>query len=219
MNWHPQVDELLQSDSMQQLEAFLHYQKKAGKIILPQSSNRFKAFELTPFDTIKVVILGQDPYHNEGQAMGLSFSVPDGVKIPPSLRNIYLELESDLGIPASNSGNLEHWAKQGVLLLNSVLTVEKNAPSSHSKSNWVNFTDGVIEVISTEKIAVVFLLWGAYAQQKATLIDSNKHLVLTASHPSPFSVHKGFFGCKHFSQTNNYLKSHSQTTIKWQAIQ
>lgn len=215
MNWHPQVDELFQSDFMQQLETFLHYQKKAGKVILPQPNNRFKAFELTPFDAVKVVILGQDPYHGEGQAMGLSFSVPDGVKTPPSLKNIYLELESDLGIPVSNSGNLEHWAKQGVLLLNSVLTVEKNAPSSHSKSNWVNFTDGVIEVISREKTAVVFLLWGAYAQQKSALIDKDKHLVLTAAHPSPFSAYKGFFGCKHFSQANDYLEMHNLKAINW----
>ncbi|SMM99932.1 Uracil-DNA glycosylase, family 1 [uncultured Candidatus Thioglobus sp.] len=215
MNWHPQVDELFQSDFMQQLETFLHYQKKAGKIILPEPNNRFKAFELTPFDAVKVVILGQDPYHGEGQAMGLSFSVPDGVKTPPSLKNIYLELESDLGIPVSNSGNLEHWAKQGVLLLNSVLTVEKNAPSSHSKSNWVNFTDGVIEVISREKTAVVFLLWGAYAQQKSALIDKGKHLVLTAAHPSPFSAYKGFFGCKHFSQANDYLEMHNLKAINW----
>ncbi|SMN00482.1 Uracil-DNA glycosylase, family 1 [uncultured Candidatus Thioglobus sp.] len=215
MNWHPQVDELFQSDFMQQLETFLHYQKKAGKVILPQPNNRFKAFELTPFDAVKVVILGQDPYHGEGQAMGLSFSVPDGVKIPPSLRNIYLELESDLSIPVSNSGNLEHWAKQGVLLLNSVLTVEKNAPSSHSKSNWINFTDEVIEVISREKTAVVFLLWGAYAQQKSALIDKSKHLVLTATHPSPFSAYKGFFGCKHFSQANDYLKMHNLKAINW----
>ena len=215
VNWHAQVNGLLQNESGQNLKAFLQQEKQARKIIFPHSSNWFKAFELMPFNDVKVVILGQDPYHGDGQAHGLSFSVPDGVTIPPSLRNIYTELQSDLGIAPSNSGNLEHWAKQGVLLLNSVLTVEKNSPGSHAQSGWVNFTDGVIDIISTEKQNVVFLLWGAYAYKKAALIDHNKHLVLSTTHPSPFSAHKGFFGCKHFSKANDYLKIHNLKQINW----
>jgi len=215
VNWHPQVNNLLQSKSGKNLKAFLQQEKQARKIIFPHSNNWFKAFELTPFNDVKVVILGQDPYHNDGQAHGLSFSVPDGVTIPPSLRNIYIELQSDLGVVPNTSGNLEHWAKQGVLLLNSVLTVEKNSPGSHTQSGWVDFTDGVIDIINAEKQNVVFLLWGAYAYKKAVLIDNNKHLVLTATHPSPFSAHKGFFGCKHFSKANKYLKMHELKQINW----
>lgn len=227
MNWYPQVNSLLQNKSGKNLKAFLQKEKQGRKILFPHSSNWFKAFELTPFDDVKVVILGQDPYHGDGltihgsplrirgQAHGLSFSVPDGVMIPPSLRNIYIELQSDLGVIPNNSGNLERWAKQGVLLLNSVLTVERNLPGSHTTSGWVDFTDGVINTISAEKQNVIFLLWGAYAQQKAQLINKNKHLVLTETHPSPFSAHKGFFGCKHFSQTNEYLKVHKLRQINW----
>ncbi len=215
MNWHPQANDLLQSDAGQNLKTFLQQEKQAGKTIFPATNNWFKAFELTPFNDVKVVILGQDPYHGDGQAHGLSFSVPESIAIPPSLRNIYTELQSDLGILPSNSGNLERWAKQGVLLLNSVLTVEKNSPGSHAQSGWVNFTDGVIDIISTEKQKVVFLLWGAYANKKSILIDHNKHLVLTATHPSPFSAHKGFFGCQHFSKTNEYLKMHNLQPINW----
>ncbi len=215
VNWHPQVNNLLQSKSGENLKAFLQQEKQARKIIFPHSNNWFKAFELTPFNDVKVVILGQDPYHNDGQAHGLSFSVPDGVTIPPSLRNIYIELQSDLGVVPNTSGNLEHWAKQGVLLLNSVLTVEKNSPGSHAQSGWVDFTDGVIDIINAEKQNVVFLLWGAYAYKKAALIDNNKHLVLTATHPSPFSAHKGFFGCKHFSKANKHLKMHELKQINW----
>ncbi len=215
VNWHPQVNNLLQSKFGENLKAFLQQEKQARKIIFPHSNNWFKAFELTPFNDVKVVILGQDPYHNDGQAHGLSFSVPDGVTIPPSLRNIYIELQSDLGVVPNTSGNLEHWAKQGVLLLNSVLTVEKNSPGSHAQSGWVDFTDGVIDIINAEKQNVVFLLWGAYAYKKAVLIDNNKHLVLTATHPSPFSAHKGFFGCKHFSKANKHLKMHELKQINW----
>ncbi|CAB5496333.1 uracil-DNA glycosylase [Bathymodiolus thermophilus thioautotrophic gill symbiont] len=213
--WHPQIATLLANESAQSLKTFLQQQKQAHKIIFPHSSNWFKAFELTPFDKVKVVILGQDPYHGDGQAHGLSFSVPNGVATPPSLKNIYKELALDLNIEPNASGNLERWATQGVLLLNSVLTVEKNTPSAHAKSGWVDFTDGVIDIISAQKQQVVFLLWGAYAQQKAALIDHDKHLVLSAAHPSPFSAHKGFFGCKHFSKTNEYLKMHNQKTINW----
>jgi len=213
--WHPQIATLLANESAQSLKTFLQQQKQAHKIIFPHSSNWFKAFELTPFDKVKVVILGQDPYHGDGQAHGLSFSVPNGVATPPSLKNIYKELVLDLNIEPNASGNLERWATQGVLLLNSVLTVEKNTPSAHAKSGWVDFTDGVIDIISAQKQQVVFLLWGAYAQQKAALIDHDKHLVLSAAHPSPFSAHRGFFGCKHFSKTNEYLKMHNQKTINW----
>ncbi|CAB5506077.1 Uracil-DNA glycosylase, family 1 [Bathymodiolus thermophilus thioautotrophic gill symbiont] len=213
--WHPQIATLLANESAQSLKTFLQQQKQAHKIIFPHSSNWFKAFELTPFDKVKVVILGQDPYHGDGQAHGLSFSVPNGVATPPSLKNIYKELALDLNIEPNASGNLERWATQGVLLLNSVLTVEKNTPSAHAKSGWVDFTDGVIDIISAQKQQVVFLLWGAYAQQKAALIDHDKHLVLSAAHPSPFSAHRGFFGCKHFSKTNEYLKMHNQKTINW----
>lgn len=214
-DWHPHVISLLQTPTMQSLNVFLREQKQAKKIILPHSDDWFKAFKLTPFEKVKVVIIGQDPYHNEGQAHGLSFSVPNGVKVPPSLRNIYQELHTDLGIVPSNNGNLTHWATQGVLLLNSVLTVEKNTPGSHTHSGWVDFTDGVVDILSEQKQHLVFLLWGAYAQKKSAYIDADKHLILTATHPSPFSAHKGFFGCKHFSKTNEYLTTHNQQTIDW----
>ena len=213
--WHPQIATLLANESAQNLKTFLQQQKQANKTLFPDPDNWFKAFELTPFDKVKVVILGQDPYHGDEQAHGLSFSVPNGVTTPPSLKNIYKELALDLGIKPNTCGNLERWATQGVLLLNSVLTVEKNTPSSHAKSGWVDFTNGVIDIISTQKQQVVFLLWGAYAQQKTALIDQGKHLVLSAAHPSPFSAHKGFFGCKHFSKANQYLKMHHQKTINW----
>jgi len=215
VNWHPEVNALLETDSARQLLTFLEQQKNANKVIFPTQENWFKAFELTPFDEVKVVILGQDPYHNKGQAQGLSFSVPNNTKIPPSLRNIYQELHSDLNIPPNSSGNLERWATQGILLLNSVLTVEKNSPGSHANTGWVNFTDGVIQTLSEQRENLVFLLWGGYAHQKSKLIDTNKHLVLIATHPSPFSAHKGFFGCKHFSKTNHYLEMHAQQAINW----
>ncbi len=214
-DWSPQLDFIFKQDYYQQLLEFLEYESAHNKTIYPLKDQIFNAFDLSSFENTKVIILGQDPYHNEGQAHGLSFSVPEGVSIPPSLRNIYQELLSDLDITPSQSGNLTHWASQGVLLLNSVLTVEKNSPGSHAKSGWVDFTDTVIDVLNEQKQNLVFLLWGAHAQKKAELIDQNKHLVLTAAHPSPFSAHKGFFGCKHFSQTNDYLKMHNQQPIDW----
>ena len=214
-DWSQQLDFIFKQDYYQQLLEFLEYESAHNKTIYPPKDQIFNAFDLSSFNNTKVVILGQDPYHNEGQAHGLSFSVPEGVSIPPSLRNIYQELESDLNIKPSKNGNLTHWATQGVLLLNSVLTVEKNSPGSHAKSGWVDFTDTVIDILNEQKQNLVFLLWGAYAQQKAELIDQKKHLVLTAAHPSPFSAHKGFFGCKHFSKTNDYLKIHSQQIINW----
>jgi uracil-DNA glycosylase len=214
-DWSEQLDFIFKQDYYQHLLEFLEYESAHNKTIYPPQDQIFNTFDLSSFENTKVIILGQDPYHNEGQAHGLSFSVPDGIVIPPSLRNIYQELESDLGIAPSQSGNLTHWATQGVLLLNSVLTVEKNSPGSHAKSGWVYFTDTVIDILNEKKQNLVFLLWGAYAQQKIELIDQDEHLVLTAAHPSPFSAHKGFFGCKHFSQTNDYLKMHSQQPIDW----
>ena len=214
-DWSEHLGSLFQRDSYQQLCDFFEYQKSQRKIILPLEKDRFKAFELSSFENTQVVILGQDPYHNVGQAHGLSFSVPDNIKIPPSLVNIYKELELDLGITPNISGNLERWASQGILLLNSALTVEKNSPSSHSKTPWIEFTESVILLLSEHKHNLVFLLWGAHAHQKAELIDPAKHLVLSASHPSPFSAYKGFFGCKHFSKTNEYLKMHNLKQINW----
>ena len=214
-DWSEHLGSLFQRDSYQQLCDFFEYQKSQKKIILPPENDRFKAFELSSFKNTQVVILGQDPYHNEGQAHGLSFSVPDNVKTPPSLVNIYKELELDLGISPNSSGNLERWASQGVLLLNSALTVEKNSPGSHSKTPWIEFTESVILLLSERKQNLVFLLWGAHAHQKAELIDPTKHLVLSAPHPSPFSAYKGFFGCKHFSKTNEYLKMHNLKQINW----
>ncbi len=214
-DWSTKLDFVFQQDYYQHLLEFLKYESAHNKTIYPPQDQIFNAFELSSFQNTKVVILGQDPYHNEGQAHGLSFSVPQGVSIPPSLRNIYQELESDLGIKPSKNGDLTHWATQGVLLLNSVLTVEKNTPGSHAKSGWVDFTDTVIDILNEKKQNLVFLLWGAYAGQKAELIDQDRHLVLTAAHPSPFSAHKGFFGSRHFSKANDYLKMHNLKTINW----
>ena len=183
--------------------------------VFPPPKFVFNAFTQCPFDEVKVVILGQDPYHGEGQAHGLSFSVQDGVRVPPSLQNIYKELAVDLGLDIPRSGNLERWAKQGVLLLNSTLTVEKDKAGSHQGLGWETFTDSVIKKISDEKEHVVFLLWGKYAQNKASLIDSTKHYILTAPHPSPFSAHSGFFGCRHFSKTSIYLRKHNLAEIIW----
>lgn len=184
-------------------------------IIYPDLKNIFNAFTLCPFTEVKVVILGQDPYHGAGQAQGLAFSVPENIKIPPSLQNIYKEIKSDLNKKIPATGNLEHWAKQGVLLLNTTLTVKASEPMSHAGLGWETFTDAVIKNISDKKDNVVFLLWGKHAQTKANLIDANKHLILKAPHPSPFSAHKGFLGCKHFSLTNQYLTSNNKSPIDW----
>jgi uracil-DNA glycosylase len=184
-------------------------------VVFPPPKLVFNAFSQCPFNEVKVVILGQDPYHGLHQAHGLAFSVQDGVTIPPSLQNIYKEIETDLGIPIVKSGNLERWAKQGVLLLNATLTVEAGKAGSHQGLGWERFTDAVIKKISEEKENIVFLLWGKYAQEKGAVIDGDKHLVLTAPHPSPFSVHSGFFGCRHFSKTNLYLKKHNLDEILW----
>jgi uracil-DNA glycosylase len=198
-----------------QIATFLKTEKLAGKTIYPPGSLIFNAFNTTHFDNVKAVILGQDPYHNPGQAHGLSFSVPDGVAQPPSLQNIFKELHTDIGLPIPKNGNLTHWAKQGVLLLNASLTVRANEPMSHAKIGWAEFTDSVIQKISDEKKHVVFLLWGKFAQEKQALVDETKHLILKAAHPSPFSVEKGFYGCKHFSKTNEYLMKNGIDPIDW----
>lgn len=215
-SWQQPLQTEFDAPYMQALKQFLRSEKDKQKIIYPHSSNWFHALETTPLSEVKVVILGQDPYHQPGQAHGLCFSVQPGIKIPPSLVNIYKELQSDLGIPAVCHGYLESWARQGVLLLNAVLTVEDSKANSHQGKGWEAFTDKVIEVINKQRQNVVFMLWGSYAQRKGSVIDTSKHLVLTAPHPSPLSAHRGFFGCRHFSQANQYLEDHGQTPIDWQ---
>lgn len=199
----------------QQAVTFIKVEKSQGKTIYPPGPLIFNAFDKTPFDKVKVVLLGQDPYHGYGQAHGLSFSVPDGITPPPSLINIFKELNSDIGMPIPKTGNLTRWATRGVLLLNAVLTVRANEAASHSKIGWTEFTNAVISRTSEEKEGVVFLLWGRFAQEKQVLIDETRHHVLKAAHPSPLSVDKGFFGCRHFSKTNNYLTQQRQDPIDW----
>jgi uracil-DNA glycosylase len=198
-----------------QIVTFLKMEKLAGKIIYPPGSLMFNAFNTTPFDKVKVVILGQDPYHGPGQAHGLSFSVPDGIAQPPSLMNIFKELRTDIGLTPPRNGNLTHWAQQGVLLLNASLTVRANEPMSHAKIGWAEFTDAVISKISDQREHTVFLLWGKFAQEKQALIDETKHCVFKAAHPSPFSADKGFFGCRHFSKTNDYLGKNGIDPLDW----
>lgn len=198
-----------------QIADFLKKEKQAGKTIYPPGPFIFNAFNTTPFDKVKVVILGQDPYHNPGQAHGLSFSVPMGIAAPPSLVNMFKELETDLNLPRPNHGNLEKWAAQGVLLLNASLTVEINKPMSHSKIGWHDFTNSVIKTLSDKREGLVFLLWGGFAKSKKDLIDGSRHLILTAAHPSPLSAYNGFFGCKHFSKTNDYLTQKGLSPIDW----
>lgn len=201
---------------MQTLKAFLSAEKAAGKHIFPAGSEYFRALDLTPIDKVRVVILGQDPYHGAGQAHGLCFSVRPGVRVPPSLVNIYKELKSDLGVEPPGHGFLEHWAQQGVLLLNSVLTVEEARAASHQGQGWETFTDQVIRAVNEECEHVVFMLWGSYAQKKAAFVDRSRHLVLKAPHPSPLSAHNGFFGSRHFSQANAYLEAKGYRPIDWQ---
>ena len=200
-----------------ELKAFLLDEKKAYRVY-PPGNRIFAAFDHTPFSKVKVVILGQDPYHGDGQAHGLCFSVPDGISIPPSLVNIYKELHSDVGIQIPQTGNLEKWANQGVLLLNATLTVRANQAGSHQRRGWENFTDEVIRKLSAKQSGLVFILWGSYAQAKETMIDTSKHFVLKAVHPSPLSVYRGFFGCRHFSKTNELLISIGKTPIDWNLI-
>ena len=210
------------AEYMKELKKKLVEEMKAGIVVYPPSKQIFNAFNLTPFDKVKVVILGQDPYHGKGQAHGLSFSVPNGVNPPPSLVNIFKEIENDLGIKKSKdspwirqNGNLENWAKQGVLLLNTILTVRANSPASHRNLGWEKLTNAAIKALSDKREHLVFLLWGKFAQEKESLIDASKHLVLKAPHPSPFSANSGFFGSKHFSKTNKYLIKTGQTPIEW----
>lgn len=207
------------SGYMQALKSFLVAEKAAGKRIFPKGSEWFRALDLTPLETVRVVILGQDPYHGPGQAHGLCFSVQPDVRPPPSLLNIYKELESDLGIARPAHGFLEHWAKQGVLLLNAVLTVQMGQAASHQGRGWERFTDAVIRLVNARADPVVFMLWGSYAQKKAAFVESidkgGRHLVLKAAHPSPLSAHGGFFGCKHFSRANAFLESRGMTPIDW----
>src|SRR3990167_5054802 len=203
--WYSALKEEFQKKYFLMLKEFLIEEKKKYAIF-PPGALIFNAFNTTPFNEVKVVIIGQDPYHGKGQAHGLSFSVPDSVALPPSLKNIFAELNSDTGTSVPQSGNLSHWAKQGVLLLNAVLTVRENQAASHQGKGWENFTDAVVSKLNDEKEKIVFILWGRYAQEKGSLINRSRHLVLTAAHPSPFSAYHGFFGCRHFSKTNEYLK-------------
>ena len=197
------------------LKAFLTAEIEAKQTIYPPPKEFLAAFDLCPWENTKVIILGQDPYHGPGQAHGLSFSVNPGVTVPPSLQNIYKEIEQDLGQTMPPNGDLRPWAQQGVLLLNSTLSVRHKTPTSHSGQGWETFTDHMIEALNQHKEHVVFLLWGKFAQSKKSLIDSQKHLVLEAAHPSPFSAHNGFFGCRHFSKANTYLKNHGLEPIDW----
>ena len=213
-SWKIVLSDEFNKDYFVKLKQFLLEEKKQHTIY-PRGADIFNALNFTPFEKIKVVILGQDPYHGNGQAHGLSFSVPDGVKKPPSLKNIFKELAEDLQIPIAKTGNLTSWAKQGVLLLNATLTVRSKDAGSHQKKGWEKFTDAVIQKISTEKEGVIFLLWGRFAQDKVKLIDKNKHQILTAPHPSPFSAYSGFFGCKHFSKTNAILKEQGLIEVNW----
>lgn len=214
-SWKAHVGTQFERPEMQALADFLRAEKRAGKVIYPPSANMFAALDTTPFDAVKVVILGQDPYHGPGQAHGLCFSVMPGVPAPPSLVNVFAEIQRDLGIARPDHGYLMPWAQQGVLLLNSVLTVERGLAGSHQGKGWEGFTDACIDALNREREGIVFLLWGSYAQAKGKLIDSRRHRVLKAPHPSPLSAHRGFIGCSHFSRTNEYLREHQQTPIDW----
>lgn len=215
--WKSALHDFLLSDKMEQLRTFLRQEKQAGKVIYPPAADIFKALDMTNLPDVKVVILGQDPYHGENQANGLSFSVQRGITLPPSLRNIYHELYTDLGIEPASHGDLTAWAKQGVLLLNSVLTVEAGSAASHQKQGWEQFTDAVIDAINQHCPHVVFILWGAYAQRKGHFVDAHRHLILTAAHPSPLSANRGgFFGCRVFSKANYFLVQHGIDPVEWQ---
>lgn len=218
-SWLAPLQPQFDSPYMAALETFLAAERTAGARVFPKSGDWFRALDLTPLDRVRVVILGQDPYHGEGQAHGLCFSVKPGVRIPPSLANIYKEMAADLGIPSARHGFLEHWAKQGVLLLNAVLTVRMGAAASHQGRGWEGFTDAVIRLVAAKAEPTVFLLWGAHAQKKAAFVQDvsqgGRHLVLKAAHPSPLSAHNGFFGCRHFSKANAFLVEHGEKPIDW----
>lgn len=213
-SWKAALSDQFEQPYFQGIATFLRKAKAEGKTIYPPGPLIFNAFNTTPFEQVKVVILGQDPYHRPGEAMGLSFSVPRGVRIPPSLKNIYKELHEDLGVPVPNHGDLTKWAEQGVFLLNAMLTVERSQAGSHKKIGWQNFTDAVIRKLSDEREHLVFMLWGNFAKRKKELIDENKHLVLEAAHPSPLAG-GAYFGSRHFSQANAYLEEHGKEVIDW----
>lgn len=214
-SWKEALNDEFSKPYFSNLKSFLQQEKADGKTIYPAGSLIFNAYNTTPLDKVRVVILGQDPYHNPGQAMGLSFSVPRGITVPPSLRNIYKELNTSLGLEKPSHGDLTKWAEQGVFLLNAMLTVEKKNPGSHQRSGWQYFTDATIKAISDKRENVVFMLWGAFAKKKSALIDGNKHLILTSPHPSPFSADRGFFGNDHFKTANEYLEQHGYEAIDW----
>lgn len=215
-SWKQVLKEEFEKPYFDQIVNFLKTERAGGKTTFPSGPNIFNAFNKTPFDKVKVVILGQDPYHGIGQAHGLSFSVLPGVKIPPSLQNIFKEIKADIGLENSpNFGDLTHWAEQGILLLNAALTVRNGEPMSHAKIGWAEFTDAVIKTISDKKENVIFLLWGKFAQDKQVLINTDSHYILKAAHPSPLSAHNGFFGCKHFSKTNEILVKQGENPIDW----
>lgn len=214
-SWLQALEGEFEQPYMQRLRAFLEQEKRAGKSVFPRGSELFEAFRQTPLPQVKVVILGQDPYHGEGQAHGLCFSVKPGVTVPPSLQNIYKEMNAELGFPVPVHGYLGSWAEQGVLLLNSVLSVESGRAASHQGKGWELFTDRVIEVVNAQRGGVVFLLWGGYAQRKGQKIDADRHCVLKAPHPSPLSAHRGFFGCGHFLAANEYLVRHGSAPVDW----
>ena len=214
-SWKARIGDWLLRPEMRELSAFLRKRKAAGVHVFPPGPEIFAAFNATPFEQVKVVVLGQDPYHGYGQAHGLSFSVMPGVPVPPSLLNIYKELEADLAIPRPDHGCLLPWAQQGVLLLNAVLTVEEGKAGAHQGRGWEGFTDHVVDVLNREREGLVFLLWGAYAQKKGKVIDTRRHRVFKAPHPSPLSAHRGFLGCRHFSQANDYLARNGQARIDW----
>ena len=214
-SWKARIGDYLQRPQMRELSAFLRAGKQAGKVIYPPGPEIFAAFDHTPFDAVRVVILGQDPYHGPGQAHGLCFSVRPGVPPPPSLVNIFKEIERDLGIAPPDHGCLVPWADRGVLLLNAVLTVERGLAASHQGKGWEGFTDAAIDALNREREGLVFMLWGSYAQRKGQLVDTRRHLVLKSVHPSPLSAHRGFLGCGHFSKANAYLEAHGQLPIDW----
>jgi len=214
-SWLGYLKEEFEKDYMLQLQSFLQQELVQGKVIYPSENNYFNALNLTPFNQVKVVILGQDPYHGKGQAQGLCFSVSDDMKLPPSLVNIYKELSADLEVELPNSGNLRSWAEQGVLLLNSVLTVENNKAAAHQKQGWEKFTDKIIQLLNDNTEGVVFILWGAYAQKKGALLNTEKHLVIKSPHPSPLSAYRGFFGTRPFSQANRYLTAMGKVPVYW----
>ncbi|MFD0914020.1 uracil-DNA glycosylase [Methylophilus luteus] len=215
-SWQAKIGDELDKPYMLSLKAFLQQEKAAGKTIYPPGPLIFNAFNHTPFDQVRVVIIGQDPYHGPGQAHGLSFSVQTGVALPPSLMNIFKEIQADIGIRMSGSGDLTPWADQGVLLLNATLTVQMATAGSHQNRGWEQFTDAAITALNAEREGLVFVLWGSYAQKKGAMIDPAKHLILKSVHPSPLSAHRGFFGNRPFSQINDYLVSRGQTAINWQ---